>query len=182
MATHVLSGIKKTLIFWCYQQSLQMGIELLKDHRITKNLKSQTIRDTTFDGLNIFSRKITDCEFSNVHFKHSQLGSNTKYSNCKFTNCKIMGAYSTLGNPTTYSNCTFENCKFEGRMIFMGAIFEHCNFSGTCTNNVIIDEKRWFKKFFTFTNCDLTNVDFVNLTINGERTFKDCKLPENQSW
>ena len=158
-----------------------MSRETLKDHRITKSLRSQTFNDLTFDGITIFSRRISNCEFSNVHFKHCQLGSNTKYSNCRFTNCQIEGAYSTLGNPTTYSNCTFENCNFKGRMVFMGAIFEHCMFSGTYTNNVLIDEKRWFKKFFTFTNCDLTNVNFVNLTINGERTFKDCKLPEQQS-
>ena len=154
-----------------------MSRELLKDHKIYKNLSHQTIRDTTFDGLRISSRKITDCEFSNVHFKHSQLGSNTKYSNCKFTNCKIEGAYSSLGNPTTYSNCIFEDCKFKGRMIFMGAIFEHCNFSGTYTNNVIIDDKHWFKKYFTFTNCNLAKANFEKLTINGERTFKDCELP-----
>lgn len=161
-----------------YQQSLQMGRELFKDHRITNNLKNQIIQDATFDGLNIFSRKVTDCEFSSVLFKHCQLGSNTKYLNCTFSNCQIEGAYSTLGSPATYTNCIFDNCNFKGRMIFMGAIFENCKFSGTFTNNVIIDEKRWFKKFFTFTNCDLTNVNFVNLTINGERTFKDCKLPE----
>lgn len=160
-----------------YQQRLFMSREILKDHRIEKNLKGKTFQDTTFDGLTIFSRKVTNCEFLNIYFKNCQLGSYTKYSNCKFTNCRLEGFYSTLGNPATYMNCIFENCKFKGRMIFMGAIFEHCSFSGTYSNNVIIDEKRWFKKLFTFTNCNLTEADFVNLTINGERTFKDCQLP-----
>jgi uncharacterized protein YjbI with pentapeptide repeats len=156
-----------------------MRKELIKDYRIVKNLKNERIADKTFNGLNVTSSNIKDCEFVNVHFKHCKLGSNSKYTNCKFVNCKMEGAYSTLGNPTTYSNCTFENCNFTGRMIFMGAIFENCKFSGIFTNNVIIDEKRWFKKYFTFTNCDFTNANFENLTINGTRTFKDCQLPSN---
>lgn len=156
-----------------------MGRELIKDHRITKNLKNRTFQDTTFDGLSVFAGKITNCEFTNVHFIHSKLGSNTKYSNCKFTNCQIEGKNSTLGSPTTYSNCTFENCTFKGGMIFMGAIFEDCLLSGTFSNCIFINEKRWFKRLSTFNNCDLTNVKFKNITFNSERTFNRCELPKS---
>lgn len=155
-----------------------MERELRKDFRIKKSLRNQTFLDTTFDGLEVCSRKMIDCKFHNVHFKHSQLGNNTTYSNCKFTNCKIEGKYSTLGNPATYINCSFEDFNFKGNMIFMGAIFEHCQFSGSFSNNIFINEKRWFKKYSTFNNCDLSDVNFENITFNSVRTFKECKLPE----
>lgn len=88
------------------------------------------------------------------------------------------GKYSTLGSTSTYINCSFENCMLKGKLMFMGVIFEYCHFSGTFANNIFIDEKRWFKKYYTFSNCDLLNVSFEKVTFNSGRTFKGCKLPE----
>lgn len=155
--------------------------EIQRDVRIDKSLKNVKFQNVTFDGLNVFASKVVDCEFSNIHFKHSKLGSGTKFKNCRFDKCIIDGQYSTLGNPSTFLNCEFEDCKFIGKMIFMGAIFRSCKFSGTFKNNVFIDERRWFKNLYTFDNCDLHNVQCDNLTFNGTRTFKNCKLPKEIS-
>jgi uncharacterized protein YjbI with pentapeptide repeats len=154
-----------------------MPKELLKDYRIDKSLKNERYKDIIFEELRVYASNIRDCEFLNVHFKHSSLGSNTKYQNCKFSNCKFEGQYCTLGNPSTYKDCIFEDCTFNGRMIFMGAIFEVCKFSGTLKNNVLIDEKKWFSRPFKFTNCDFSAAEFSNLTFNGDRLFNNCRMP-----
>ena len=158
-----------------------MPKELLKDFRIKKSLQNERLKDVIFEELTVSASSIRSCEFLNVHFRHSSLGSSTKYLNCKFINCKIDGQYSTLGNRSTYKDCIFENCTFNGRMVFMGAIFDACRFSGKLYNNVLIDEKRWFRRPFKFTNCDFSAAEFYNLTFNGNRLFSSCKLPVKES-
>jgi uncharacterized protein YjbI with pentapeptide repeats len=155
-----------------------MARELQKDIRLTKSHKKAIFSNITFDGLEILSSKIIDSKFSNIYFKHSRLSSGTKYINCIFDKCKIEGKYATLGHRSTFRNCTFLDCNFIGRMIFMGAIFIDCKFSGVFKNNIFIDEKRLFKKLYTFEDCDLSHVKFNNSTFNGTRTFKNCILPE----
>ena len=147
--------------------------------RWTKRLRNETFENITFEDLSVHSGKIENCEFQNVHFKHSSLGSGTIYKNCTFLKCKFSGKYTTLGNPVDYVNCTFEDCIFQGKMIFMGSIFKKCRLSGKMKNNILINEKRFFKKPFKFENCDLKDIKFDNITFNGNRFFNSCKLPES---
>ena len=142
-----------------------------------KQLKNQKVSDLKFEELVVTCSKIKECEFRNIEFKYSILGSGTTYANCKFIDCQFIGRYTTMGSRTTYLDCEFKNCDFVGNMIFPGSIYKNCRFSGKMKNNIFINEKRLFAKPYVFVNCDLRQIEFENITFNGNRFFKSCKLP-----
>ncbi|WP_299245241.1 hypothetical protein [uncultured Aquimarina sp.] len=150
-----------------------------KNVRWSRKLKNKKFENMNFEELTVYSKKIKSCEFFKVDFKHSSLGSGTIYKNCKFIKCKFSGKYTSLGNSTDYINCTFEDCTFQGTMIFIGPIFKNCWLSGKMKNNILVNEKRFLKKPYKFDNCNLTEVEFYNITFNGNRFFKSCKLPRS---
>src|SRR5690606_31492223 len=146
--------------------------------RWTGQLENQMFENTSFEELTVHSKKIQNCDFIDLEFKHSSLGSGTTYKNCNFTKCKFSGKYTSLGNPTDYIDCAFEDCIFQGNMMFTGSVFKHCSFSGTMKNSILINERRFLRKPFKFENCDLRKLEFKNVTFNGNRFFKSCQLPE----
>ncbi|NQX99441.1 MAG: hypothetical protein HRT73_16420 [Flavobacteriales bacterium] len=150
----------------------------LEKERWKQNLLDESFEQIEFTELVVVSKKIDNCKFDNIIFKHSNLGSNTTYRNCKFINCSFSGKYCSLGNPVDYIDCTFENCNFTGTIIFLGSVFKRCLISGKMKNNILTDEKRWFKKYVKFEECNLTKVDIENMTRNGNKLFKDCELPQ----
>tara|TARA_R110002049_G_scaffold304319_1_gene499430 strand:- start:551 stop:1042 length:492 start_codon:yes stop_codon:yes gene_type:complete len=87
--------------------------------------------------------------------------------------------YASLGNPSNFINCIFQDCTFQGKMMFMGSIFRNSKFSGKMKNNILTNEKRCLKKLYKFEHCDLTAIEFENVSLNGNRFFKSCQLPKS---
>jgi len=152
--------------------------EVKLEKRITGRLANKEFSFMLFDQCEIMFARIKNCRFDNVHFKHTNMGPNSRYKDCEFNGCKFWGAYSTLG-PAKYNNCKFIGCDFTGTMQFSSPVFFDCSFSGKITNAIIKGRSPGLfkKKKFVFNHCDLGDVIFDNLSLYGKFTFNNCILP-----
>lgn len=148
-----------------------------KDILLYSNLANEKFESITYDNLNITSRRVKKCQFEHVNFKNCSLGSETIFRKCIFINCNFSGRYSSFGTKTKFIDCIFQDCVIKGNTILWGSNFQNCTLSGTLSNVILRNEKSLFLKSYKFKNCDLRHLMFNNVAFNGNRFFKNCKMP-----
>lgn len=154
----------------------------------TKSYKAQwsgrivdkEFEDLVFEELVVRKAKVDRVRFKNVHFKNCYLGFHSHYSNSDFIDCRFYGKYSSLGSSAQFRNCRFENCQFIGMDLFTGQHFYGCQFSGKMKNPILNDKHPKISNFETvFSDCDLTEMIFENVSHYGKDVFQNCLLPNS---
>lgn len=138
------------------------------------------IANTTFDDLVITEASISNVSFERCDFKNCYIGFDVTYTDCSWMGCKFQGKYSSLGSNAKYINCKFSDVLIRGMEIMNGTTFIDCTFSGKFENMVLRGGRDVAKNQKTsFVGCDLSNVDFRNVTIAGNVDLASVKLPKS---
>ncbi len=142
-----------------------------------KRFSDELFDDLLLDNVPFNYANFAKCVFRSCKFRNCHIGSRSQFVECVWENCSFSGKYSGFSSGAKFIGCEFHNVDIKSTLM-SDVRFSGCKISGRLNNLIFVGKHDEQKRSVILENCDLSEVEFDNVSFVAGIDLSTVKLPK----